>query len=334
MYIFKPKKIYYENEIKNYELGKYLLEKYSDLPKVEITSHNNILELRKKSNKDFVNLKDNLIIGVRKSLRFIPNKKVSDFLVPYTSSGCSAMCLYCYLVCTYNKCAYLRLFVNREQMLDKIIRKAKDLPSDTVFEIGSNSDLVLENVITKNLEWTIEKFSKLERGYITLPTKFDMIDSLLNLEHKGRCIIRMSLNPDYIIKRVEFRTSALDLRINAINKLVDAGYIVGVIVAPIIMIEDWQTLYYDLISYLRNNLSSKARESIFFEAIFMTYSFVHNAINKEAFPNALPIFSKETMRGRGRGKYCYKEKYLYPGKEYIRDVITRFFPNNKIYYII
>ena len=34
----------------------------------------------------------------------------------YTSSGCTAACMYCYLVCNYNKCAYLRLFVNREQM--------------------------------------------------------------------------------------------------------------------------------------------------------------------------------------------------------------------------
>ena len=59
------------------------------------------------------------------------------------------MCLYCYLVCNFNKCSYLRLFVNREEMLDKIIKTANNADKELVFEIGSNSDLVLENMITR-----------------------------------------------------------------------------------------------------------------------------------------------------------------------------------------
>ena len=62
------------------------------------------------------------------------------------------MCLYCYLVCNFNKCSYLRLFVNREEMLDKIIKTANKSEKELVFEIGSNSDLVLENMITRKLE--------------------------------------------------------------------------------------------------------------------------------------------------------------------------------------
>jgi len=63
--------------------------------------------------------------------------------------GCIAMCLYCYLVCNFNKCSYLRLFVNREEMLDKIIKTTNKSDKELVFEIGSNSDLVLENMITR-----------------------------------------------------------------------------------------------------------------------------------------------------------------------------------------
>ena len=39
----------------------------------------------------------------------------------------------------------------------------------------------------------------------------------------------------------------------------------------------------------------------------MTYSYVHHAINTEAFPNAVPLYDKQDMTGRGRGKYWYKE---------------------------
>ena len=113
--IFKPNAIYFEKGIENYELGKMLLEKYKDIPKIEIANHNNIEEMRKKENSEFLKMKKNLIIGTRKTHKFVENHKVSDYLVPYTSSGCIASCMYCYLVCHYNKCAYMRLFVNREE---------------------------------------------------------------------------------------------------------------------------------------------------------------------------------------------------------------------------
>ena len=101
--MFIPEKIYYEQRIENYELGKELLEKYKDVPKVIIDNHNNIEEMRKKENSEFPRMKRNLIIGTRKTHKYVTNSKVSNFLVPYTSSGCTAMCMYCYLVCNYNK---------------------------------------------------------------------------------------------------------------------------------------------------------------------------------------------------------------------------------------
>ena len=61
--MFKPKAIYYEKNILNYDLGKELLKKYKEIPKVEIENHNNIEEMRKKQNKEFVDMKKNLIIG-------------------------------------------------------------------------------------------------------------------------------------------------------------------------------------------------------------------------------------------------------------------------------
>ena len=130
------------------------------------------------------------------------------------------MCLYCYLVCNFNKCSYLRLFVNREEMLDKIIKYANNSDKDLVFEIGSNSDLILENMITNNLVWTIENFvSKSEKGMLTFPTKFDMVDPILNLDHQGKIIVRMSVNPQEIIHEIEIGTSPLKNRVQAINKL-------------------------------------------------------------------------------------------------------------------
>ena len=321
--MFKPNAIYYEKDVENYKLGKELLEKYNDIPKVIIDSHNNIEEMRKKQNSEFPYMKRNLIIGVRKTHKFVENHKVSDYLVPYTSSGCTAMCLYCYLVCNYNKCAYLRIFVNREQMLDKIFKTANKSDKELTFEIGSNSDLILENLITGNLEWTIKEFSKTNKGYLTFPTKFDMVDSICNIKHNGRIIVRMSVNPEKIINQIEIGTSKLADRVKAINKLKIAGYKIGILIAPVIMIDNWKEEYENLIKYLHETLSLEVKQEVFFEVIFMTYSYVHRMINQEAFPNAINLYNKELMTGRGRGKYMYKSAIKQEGEEFFRKTLNK-----------
>ncbi len=330
--MFIPEKIYHEQGIENYELGKKLLERYKNVPKIIIDNHNNIEEMRKKENSEFPRMKKNLIIGTRKTHKYVPNSKVSNFLVPYTSSGCTAMCMYCYLVCNYNKCAYLRLFVNREHMLNKIIKTANETKEDCVFEIGSNSDLILENTITNNLVWTIENFKDSQKGKLTFPTKFDMVDSILNVEHKGKIIIRMSVNPEDIINKVEFGTSRLKQRIEAINKLIEANYKVGILVAPIIFVNNWKVLYEELFKELRELLTKKAKDKVFFEFIFMTYSYIHKMINNEAFPNAIELYNKELMTVRGKGKYTYAQFNRQEGEKFFRELMRKYFPNNEIIY--
>lgn len=339
--MFKPSAIYYEKNISDYDLGNQLIAKYKQLnvPFFEIENHNNIAELRQNPNTEFVNMKQLLVIGTRKTHKYVENQKVSDFLVPYTSSGCSAMCLYCYLVCHYNKCSYLRLFVNREEMMAKLIKTANKAPEDLTFEIGSNSDLVLENAITGNLPWTIEEFTRSNKGFITFPTKFDMIDDILTCKHNDRVIVRMSVNPQEIIQMIELKTSPLKNRIQAINKLKGAGYRIGILLAPIIFVDNWKELYHQLIEQLYNELSDDVKKDVFFEVIFMTYSYVHRMINDEAFPlNKYPnipiIYDSDKMTGRGMGKYMYRQELRNEGEKFIRAELNRYFTNNTILYVV
>ncbi|MBQ8043530.1 MAG: spore photoproduct lyase [Clostridia bacterium] len=325
--------VYYEENILNYPLGIELMEKFKDLPKYKIENHNNIEEMRKKENKEFPRMKRNLIIGVRRTQKFVPNYKVSNYLVTYTSSGCTAMCMYCYLVCHFNKCAYLRLFVNREEMLNKIIKTAEKADEDLVFEIGSNSDLILENTITGNLKWTIENFANSKKGYLTFPTKFHMVEDILDVNGKDRIIVRMSLNPTYIISRVELGTSNLKQRLEAIIKLAQAGYKVGILIAPIILLDNYKELYEELFITIKQTIPEKLLKDIFFELIFMTYSFVHNAINTDAFPNAIKIYDKAKFTSRGMGKYSYKKDIRDEATVFFKELLNKYFPDNKLWYI-
>lgn len=326
--------VYYEPKALEYPLGIQLKEKYANLPWLEIESHNRIPAFHTAANKEFPQLKRHLVIGTRKTHKYVANHKVSDWLVPYTSSGCRAMCLYCYLVCTYNKCAYLRLFVNREEMMDKLLKADVQAQGTSTFEIGSNSDLVLENTITGNLVWTIDQFSKAGLGKLTFPTKFDRVEPLVNLDHQRKIIFRMSVNPDAIIRLIEIGTSPLAARVHALNALCASGYPVGILIAPIILLPEWKQLYGELIDFLADTLSISVKQSGFIEMIFMTYSFVQNAINTEAFPGGVPLYDSTKMTGRGKGKYCYTAPIRVEAEEYLRCRLSEKLGEMPILYIV
>ncbi len=218
-------------------------------------------------------------------------------------------------------------------MLDKIIKTANKSEKEQTFEIGSNSDLILENTITNNLVWTIENFKNSMKGKLTFPTKFDMVEPILNLDHQGKIITRVSVNPEEIINKVEFGTSRLKNRIQAINKLAEADYQVGILIAPIILIDDWKKLYENLLIELNELLSKKSKCKVFFELIFMTYSYIHKMINAEAFPAALNIYNADLMTGRGKGRYTYKRMVREEGEAFFIEKMHEYFPNNKILYI-
>lgn len=325
--------VYYEPDIGKYYLGKILKQKFSELPWIEIESHNRIPELRAAGNREFPMLKRHLIIGVRKTHKYVENHKISDWLVPYTSSGCRAMCLYCYLVCNYNKCSYLRLFVNREYMMERLLKNDASSYKAQTYEIGSNSDLVLENAFTENLPWTIELFARSGRGFLTFPTKFDMVEPLLGLDHRGKTIFRMSVNPAEIIKRVEIGTSPLNTRIRALNAMAEADYPVGLLIAPVILMPEWKKIYAELIERLADELSERVKKTGFIEIILMTYSYVHKAINSEAFPGAVKLYDERLMTGRGKGKYCYRNAARDEAEVFLRSRLELRLGSMKIAYI-
>ena len=75
------------------------------------------------------------------------------------------------------------------------------------------------------------------------------------------------------------------------------------------------------------------KREMFLEVILMTYSFVHRAINGEAFPAAPELYDKELMTGRGRGKYCYRPEVRADAEQYLREEIKKALGDVEILYI-
>ena len=89
-----------------------------------------------------------------------------------------------------------------------------------------------------------------------------------------------------------------------------------------------------MIKTLECLLSPEVKKNVFFEVIFMTYSYVHTKINEEAFPNAINLYDKKKMTGRGRGKYMYRNELRSEGEKFFLDNLNKYFANNEIVYIV
>ena len=329
-----PEKIYYEPEALSYELGRMLREKYAQAPWIEIDSHNNIPELRANPNCAFAQMKRFLVVGVRKSLAYTPNRKVSDYLTPYTSSGCSAMCLYCYLVCHYKQ---MRVFASvRQPRADacKAYAHSGKLNRTRCLRSAPIPIWCWRTPSPATFYGRSQHFCRAERGVITFPTKFDAVEDLLGLDHRGRVLFRMSVNPQEIISSVELGTSPLTKRIRALNRMREAGYRVGILIAPVVLVEGWRELYARMIERLADELNEDVKKSAAVEIIFMTYSFVHRAINREAFPGVTELYDPALMTGRGQGKYCYRDEARADGEAFLRAQLAQNLPSMPIVYVV
>jgi hypothetical protein len=89
-----------------------------------------------------------------------------------------------------------------------------------------------------------------------------MVEPILDIKGKEKVIIRMSVNPQEIISKIELGTSPLDKRLEAINKLKKSGYSVGILVAPIILVDNWKILYEELLKQLQEKVKILHKKGI------------------------------------------------------------------------
>jgi spore photoproduct lyase len=160
-----------------------------------------------------------------------------------------------------------------------------------------------------------------------------MVDEILPLRHNGRIIVRMSVNPEYIVKHIEIGTSSLDERLQALIKLHQAGYKTGLLIAPVILLPGWEAMYEELVQRLADTLPASLKRVLKIEVIIMTYGYAHRAIHEAAFKGAVDPYDKENMRPSGRGKYRYKKEVSQHAHAVMRDLIIKYLPECEIAYI-
>jgi spore photoproduct lyase len=339
--MFKPKRVIFEKDSLDYEVARNIYEMFKgkDVEIINLTSN----KLKQHIPGDglasqYGEGKRTLVVGTKKSMKFQTCKPSAHYQIPLVS-GCMGQCEYCYLNTMLGDKPYVKVHVNVDDILNQAHKYIDErMPDTTVFEGAATSDPVPVEPYTHALERSIVFFGRSENAKFRFVTKYNDIDTLLNLEHKGNTEIRFSINTSSVIDKYEHFTASRDKRIEAGIKASMAGYPVGFLIAPVFIYEGWKEEYHDLLVELRSKLPENLKFPLTFEVISHRYTTTAKNRIVQIFPeNELPMNDEERVFKYGQfgyGKYVYPKESLNEIKEFFAEEIGNLFTNKEIKYII
>ncbi|MBC8138515.1 MAG: radical SAM protein, partial [Fibrella sp.] len=224
---------------------------------IEILKSNRLTDLRGTDERDtYRRAKQTLAIVNAPASQFdLPPIPPSADYQFHLAQGCPAHCQYCYLAGSLSGPPVVRAYANLPQIQLNLLRYAGTDGATKSFEASCYTDPLGIEHLTGSLSDTIRFFGQQSGMHLRFVTKFDAVDGLLNIAHKGKTRARFSLNADRVSRRFEGGTATVDKRIAAMTKMARAGYPVGGVLAPIMPFDNWQEEYSDLLRRVAKSLA-------------------------------------------------------------------------------
>lgn len=308
--LVRIQQIYLEPEVEDYPRGREILARFPAAERIVVPSHWNIPGLHGNEGlaTDWLRIKrDVLVLGVRKSLTARANGRSSHWVAASAANGCAMACAYCYVPRRKGFANPISVFVNIEQIAGYLQRHAKrqgpkpEDPHDQidskywVYDIGENSDLSIDAMISDNVRDLVALFRQLPNAKASFASKY-VNRELLELDPQGKTRIRFSLMPESMARLLDVRTSPVPERIAAINEFVAAGYEVHINLSPVIVYEGWLADYRELLGQLDAALSAPAKAQLAAEIIFLTHNQQLHEVNLRWHPKAEAVLWQPNLQ--------------------------------------
>ena len=341
--MFIPRRIIFEKNSLDYEIGQNIYNYFKNNNEIEkIIISNNKIKQNIPDTDDIYKFyrqgKRTLVVGVKKGMKFQSCKPSANWQLPLYS-GCMGQCQYCYLNTNLGDKPYIKVNVNIDDILNQAQQYINErLPLKTVFEGSATSDPLPLEPYTNSLKRTIQFFANNPNGSFRFVSKYSDVDTLLDIDHKGKTEIRFTLNTQKVIDNYENATAAIKLRLGAAKKVAEAEYPLGFIIAPVFIYEGYKEDYKELLLNLKETLPENLKHTLTFEVISHRYTTRAKNIITQVFPNTtLPMNDEERKYKYGQfgyGKYIYDKDTLDDMKAFFKETISNIFPDSFIKYII
>jgi spore photoproduct lyase len=262
------------------------------------------------------------------------------------AEGCPAHCQYCYLAGSLSGPPVTRAYANLDAILDNLpaylgqgaitSTQADRAHEGTTFEASCYTDPLGIEHLTGSLSAAITRFGAWDAPVqLRFTTKFAAVKPLLGLAHHGRTRIRFSVNARSAA-RYEGGTASLDARLAALRAVAEAGYPVGLTIAPILPVPDWQDAYAGLIRDVSGALAGVTDIDLTVELITHRFTPGSKNVLQGWYPGSdLPM--TETERSRkltkfGSVKYVFPRDLMQSMRTDLTEEIRRSLPQARILY--
>lgn len=169
------------------------------------------------------------------------------------AEGCPAHCTYCYLAGSLAGPPIIRVYANLPEILGelpaalghgRVTSMSEDRADEgTTFECSCYTDPLAIEHLTGHLATCIRYFGAWDAPVqLRFTTKFDAVAPLLGLPHRRRTRVRFSVNAT-AAERHEGGAPRMQARLAALRAMAMAGYPVGLTVAPILRLPNWEAAY-------------------------------------------------------------------------------------------
>jgi spore photoproduct lyase len=252
----------------------------------------------------------------------------------HIAEGCPAHCQYCYLAGSLQGPPVIRVYANLPQILGNLAAYERS-GSETSYEVSCYTDPLGIEHLTGSLAEAIRYFGTREDGYLRWVSKFDNVEGLLDLPHHGHTRCRSSVNAASISDRLEGGTASVSARLRGLRRLgLEGGYPIGVVIAPIMPIPDWQEQYTQLLDNMSEELDFDCDLTV--ELITHRFTPGSKDVLLSWYPNTkldLDESSRVVKRNKFGGmKYVYDAKTMRELRQFFEREIGRRFPRAKILY--
>jgi spore photoproduct lyase len=297
-------------------------------------SQNRITGLKGKNEREtYARAKNTLAIvnAPPSSFKLTPIPPSADWQF-HLAQGCPAHCQYCYLAGSLSGPPVVKVFANLPQILANLSNYEGE--RSTTYEVSCYTDPLGIEHLTGSLAECIRYFGTTDNGHLRWVTKFDNVESLLDLPHNKHTRCRVSVNADPISHFMEGGTATVDNRLQAIRQLALSGYPVGIVIAPIMASADWQQHYQNLFARIAKSLDFNC--DLTFELITHRFTPKSKDTLQTWYPNS-KLDLDETGRAQKRNKFG-GIKYVYPQltmselQDFIQTGIEKNFPQAQILY--
>ena len=263
--------------------------------------------------------------------------------------GCPAHCQYCYLAGSLSGPPITRVYANLDDVLAGIGTHAgrgtvtsgtADRGHEgTTFELSCYTDPLGIEHLTGALATAISRVGAGAYGSdvsLRFTTKFDAVGELLRLDHARRTRVRFSVNSAAVARRFEGGTRPTPARLAALRALADAGYSVGLTIAPVMPLPGWEQEYGQLLDEVGIALDGVADLDLTAEIITHRFTPASKDVLLSWYPQT-KLEMAEDQRSQKRSKFG-GVKYVYPRpvmaelRSWFRAELTRRLPSAQLLY--